>query len=74
MMSWTETLPGRQAEASELIMKALKCGYSKAEKLARGGYAFSLNPFEQQELLNLTKKPSEVLFPGLYRKRKSKAS
>jgi hypothetical protein len=74
MASWTEGLPGGQAEASELIMKALQCGYSKAEKLARGGYAASLNPFEQRELLNLTKKPSDILFPGLHKKRKSRAS
>lgn len=73
MMTFTKNV-GDFGESAKLIMVALDCSYSKAEKLARGDYPFSLNPFEQRELSKLTKRPMEELFPALNRKGKPKAS
>ena len=50
-------------EATILIMSALKCGASKAEKLASGRYQSVPQPLELDALLELTKFELDELFP-----------
>lgn len=72
MMSFVDGV-GNQPEATKQIMDALKCSWSKADKLARGEYPFGLNEFEQVELSKLTKRPMDRLFPDSVRKQKPRA-
>lgn len=59
---------GSSAEATRLVVEAIKCGYSKGDKIARGCYPYRLSPLELEELHKLMARPPEGV--GTTRKRK----
>lgn len=72
MLEWRESVGGPR-EAARLIANCLRCGASKAEKLAAGRYPSEPNPLELEALTSLINKPIDVLFP-VVQKRSRKAS
>ena len=70
---WAESVGGVR-EATLLVMSALKCSASKAQKIASGRYPSLPQPLEQDALVALLQLSRETLFPMSSSKGKAKAS
>jgi hypothetical protein len=66
---WAESLGGKR-QATILLMEELKCGTSKAEKIAGGRYPSLPTPLEQDVLVRLTGFDYDLLFPLVGAKRR----
>lgn len=73
IQGWAAEHGGTDSAAIEIVRK-LKCGTSKAWKLASGDYDSAISELEQQELLELTGLSVNALFPGEARAKSGEAS
>lgn len=62
MAEWRTSVGGLN-QATDLIQKKLKCGFSKADKIASGTYPSVPSPLELDALSSLMKKSVDVIYP-----------
>lgn len=62
---------GGAEKAESLVVEALKCSKSKAEKIVACRYPSLIPPLEQIALASLMDKPRDVAFPFIKKKRQA---